>query len=268
MRITHIILGLITTSSLVMPLCAGGAELSGRDIMERNFQAERFPQMHNNETMNMISPDGAVRTRKLSSISKLSPNGIDTSLRTTFEQPADIRGTVFLQIQHSTESDDLWVYLPGLKKVRRLTSGNKKDSFFGSEFSYGDLLVPAVDTFTHTLLRTEVVAGDSCYVVESKPATPQAADDVGYALKRSWILTTNFHEKRIEYYDAANRLLKSQYVSQIQEISTHPSRWWAMQREMLNARSGYRTVIIFDRLDTQTPVSDDVFSAQSLNRGK
>ena len=111
------------------------AELSGRDIMEKNFYAGKVPHLLNESTMTLTNERGQQRVRKMRSASVLQANGIDTRLLIRFLFPGDVQGTGYLQIQHHEGDDDMWIYLPALKKVRRLVANNKKDSFVGSDFS-------------------------------------------------------------------------------------------------------------------------------------
>lgn len=241
--------------------------LSGQEIMERNFYVTKIAFMLNDYTMALINEKGQERVRKLTAVSRLQQNGIDSHLLMRFQFPGDVRGTGFLQLQHFDGEDDLWVYLPGLKKVRRLVANNKRDSFFGSEFSYGDFLLPTADKFRHTVARQEKIDGESCFVIESVPVSDRVASEYGYGKKTSWILSSNYHERRVEYADLQHRPLKVQDVMNLQQIQTRPARWWAKKREMRNLQTGYRSIIVFDKIDTQTPVPKEWFTPQSLSKG-
>ena len=258
---------LLSSAFLVFSYLEVAAELSGREIMEKNFQITKLSRIHNEHTMILVNNKGQERVRKLTAVSLLQPNGVDSHLLIRFQFPGDVRGTGFLQLQHSAGTDELWVYLPGVKKVRRLVASNKRDSFFGSEFTYGDLLLPVVDTFHHTFQRREKLGNDLCLVVESSPANPSIASEYGYSKKVSWILASNFHERRIDYYDERGRPWKTQEASNFQQVQTEPARWWANRREMRNLQTSYKTIIVFDRVDTRRTVPKDLFTPQSLERG-
>ncbi|WP_447978653.1 outer membrane lipoprotein-sorting protein [Candidatus Nitrospira bockiana] len=244
------------------------ADPSARDIMEKNFYATKVRHLVNDSTMTLINEKGQQRLRKMHSVSALQPNGIDSKLMIRFSYPGDVQGTGYLQIQHHDGEDDMWIFLPALKKVRRLVANNKKDSFVGSDFSYGDILLPVVDTYRHRLLKTEVLDGEECYVVESLPATDQIKKDYGYARRVAWIRKSNFMEKKVEYDDASGRPLKTQVIPEVKEVDPQAHRWWAVRREVVNHQTGHRTILVFDALDAGQPIRDDFFTPRYLEREK
>jgi hypothetical protein len=183
-----------------------------------------------------------------------------------FSDPPDVAGTSLLQIEHSEGDDDLWIYLPALKKVRRLVASNKKDSFVGSDFSYGDIAIPKVDWYRHVLRGTETVDGAECWVVESTPATDAVRSNSGYSRKITWVRADNALETKVEYYDLANRLLKTQRVTRHQPVESQPGKWFALGREMTNHQTGHRTLIVATKVDGAVSIRDDVFTARTLER--
>jgi uncharacterized protein len=244
------------------------ADPSGRDIMEKNFYATKISHLTNDSVMTLVNDKGQQRIRKMHAVSVLQPNGIDTKLMIRFQYPADVQGSGYLQVQHHDGEDDMWIYLPALKKVRRLVANNKKDSFVGSDFSYGDILLPTVDVYRRELLRSETVDGEDCYVVESVPASEQIKKDYGYSRWVAWIRKSNFMEKKTEYYDTAGRLLKTQTVPEVKEVDAQAHRWWAVRREVINHQTGHHTLLVFENLDATRAVPEDFFTPRYLEREK
>ena len=162
----------------------------------------------------------------------------------------------------------MWIYLPALKKVRRLVANNKKDSFVGSDFSYGDILVPVVDTYKHTIVKSDVLDGEDCWVIESIPVSEQIKKDYGYGKKTGWIRKSNFMEKKVEFLDAGGRPLKTMVVPEIVEVDAATHKWWALKREVNNHQTGHSTSLTFENLDTKKPVGDDYFTTRYLEREK
>jgi outer membrane lipoprotein-sorting protein len=237
-----------------------------RDIMEKNFFVTKVSSLQLESTMVLINDKGQRRERRSTGLIKLQPNGIDSKLVVRFDTPADIKGTSFLQVEHIDGDDDLWIYLPALKKSRRLVASNKKDSFVGSDFSYGDISLPKVDQYRHTLLRTEKADGVDCYVVESVPANDTVRANSGYSKKLNWVRTDNFVEAKVEYYDLAGRLWKTQIVSRPQLVEPQRARWYPMQREMTNHQNGHRTVISFSKVTPGVAVPDETFTTRYIER--
>lgn len=254
---------------LILGCCAAPAMAADPDahsIMEKNFYVAKTKAIKSANTMLLINNKGQTRERKTRSISKLQNNGTDSNLLITFDSPADIKGTGFLQIEHSAGDDDIWIYLPALKKSRRLVANNKKDGFVGSDFSYGDILLPKVDLYQHTLLRSEVIDGHDCYVVQSLPKDDTTKRNSGYSKKITWVRKDNFLETKVEYFDLTERLLKTQTASDHKLIEPDTKRWIAQRREMVNHQTGHKTVFTFDRTESGVAIADSVFTTRTLER--
>ncbi len=244
------------------------ADLSARDIAEKNFFVTKLDHLINESTMTLTNDKGQQRVRKTVGYSVLQSNGIDSTIMIRFLFPGDVEGTGYLQIQHHDGDDDMWIYLPALKKVRRLVANNKKDSFVGSDFSYGDILLPVVDTYRHTLVRTEILEDEDCYVIESVPANDQIKKDYGYSKKIAWIRKSNFMEKKVEYFDPNGRPLKTQVVPEVKELDPKKRKWWATRREIVNHQTGHRTTLVFDSLNAEQDIREDFFTTRYLQREK
>ncbi len=254
----------------VLGLCFGGgvsaAELSAHDMMQKNFFVAKIKSFKSTGTMVLINDKGQTRERKSSTYSVLQPNGIDSKLLVKFTFPTDIKGTAFLQVEHIEADDDEWIYLPALGKSRRLVANNKKDSFVGSDFSYGDISLPSVELYEHRSLGSEAADGQDCYKVESTPKTESTRDNSGYSRKITWLRKNNFVEAKVEYYDLSNRLLKTQVVSQPQLLEPDTQRWFARHREMTNQQTGHKTVLNFDEVEAAVAVPEDLFTTRYLER--
>lgn len=253
-------------AGLVVQTSIFSAELTAQEIMEKNFFVTKTKTLKSETTMVLTNNKGQTRERKSSTVSKLQANGIDSNLLVKFTTPADIKGTGFLQIEHSESDDDQWIYLPALKKSRRLVANNKKDSFVGSDFSYGDILLPKVNLYLHTLVRSENVDGTDCYVIESLPKDDTVKRDSGYSKKTVWVRKDNFIEHKVEYYDVAGRLLKTQTTGDYKLIEPDTQRWIAQRREMTNHQTGHKTTITFSAVEGGLTLSDDLFTTRYIER--
>jgi len=216
--------------------------------------------------MVLINPQGEKRERKLTNYAKLQRDGVDNLLLAKFLEPADVRGTGFLQVEHSNADDDQWIFLPALAKSRRLVANNKKDSFFGSDFSYGDITLPKVDAYKHTLKGTETIGGLDYYVIESVPASDTLKDDTGYSRKITWVRKDNFLEGKVEYYDLNGELFKTQITADHKKLESDPDRWLALRREMTNVQTGHKTIFTFDQVTNGAGIEEGLFTTRSLER--
>ena len=261
---------IVTLVAFLATASASGAApvngLSAHDLMEKNFFVSRLPSVKSEATMVLINEKGQTRERQSTTYSVLQPNGIDSKLLVRFTTPADIRGTAFLQVEHIDSDDDEWIYLPALGKSRRLVANNKKDSFVGSDFSYGDLSLPKVDLFEHRLLGSPSIDGYNCYLIESIPKSESTKSDLGFSRKLTWLRQDNFLEVKVEYYDLSARLLKTQLISNHKLLEPNTQRWLALHREMTNQQTGHRTLFNFDRVESGSHIEDDLFTTRYLER--
>jgi outer membrane lipoprotein-sorting protein len=235
-------------------------------MMQRNFNATKVSGFNGSVTMVLINDQGKKRVRKINMWSKLRGDSSDAEVLMRFDEPLDVKGTGFLQIENSAADDDMWVFLPALGKTRRLVASNKRDSFFGTDFSYGDVLLPAVEKYQHTWQRDEVIDGADCHVIESKPIDTKTRDDSGYSRKIVWVEAKSFLERKVEYYDVDGKLLKTQLTFDVQAVEPARQRWMPMRREMVNHQTGHKTLYQFDRFTLDRQLTDSFFSLRSLER--
>lgn len=248
--------------ALFSVFCASAADAV--DVMEKNFMSTKVPGFSGDVTMRLVDARGETRVRRMAVRSRLRENGVDSAVLTRFAQPADIKGTGFLQLENRAADDDIWVYLPALGKIRRLAANNKRDSFFGTDFAYGDILLPAVAKYQHALLRNEAVDGSDCYVIESKPRDAKTRDDFGYSRRVTWVDARSFVERKVEYYDLAGRLLKTQTTFDVKQVDAGKGRWLPMRRQMVNHQTGHTTIYQFERFDLRGDLRDANFTVRQL----
>ena len=132
-----------------------------------------------------------------------------------FDQPRDVKGTAVLTWSHSLKPDDQWIFLPALKRVKRISSKNKSGPFMGSEFAYEDIASQEVDKYQHVYLRDEKANGLDCYVVERRPKYKYS----GYTRQHIWIDKQHYRPQKIDYYDRKNALLKTPDIQGLPTIS-------------------------------------------------
>jgi outer membrane lipoprotein-sorting protein len=241
-------------------------ELTAKDIMQRNFDVSRISDVTMTNRLTLFNPSGQTRLRITKGASKLQKNGVDYSRMIKFLEPADVRGTGVLTIEHSGGDDDVWVYLPALKKSRRIASSEKSSSFMGTEFSYADILSPKVEDYRHTLLRTETHNGVDCFVIESLPVSAKVEEETGYSRKVSWIRKDNFVENKVEYFDQTNTLLKTLVTENITELDTKRHKWMPLKRDMTNHQTNRRTMMEMQNVRANTGVKEDQFTIKYLER--
>jgi len=239
---------------------------SAEDIMAKNLLATKVADSTTHSTFRLINASGQERVRETDGDSKLIAGTTDNRRLVSFLSPSDIRGTKTLLIEHSNAEDDMWIYLPAMKKVRRLVASNKKDSFVGTDFSYGDVIGYKVEEWSHKLVREENVAGRDCYVVESTPKSPEIAANTGYSKRIGWIDQESFVALRTEIYDLNGLLLKKLTDEDVQKVDPTHNRYQPMKLTAENVQTGHKTVIEFKNFKADVGIGDDVFTARSLER--
>jgi outer membrane lipoprotein-sorting protein len=241
-----------------------GSAVNAPEVMQHNFMASKISAFTGDVTIKLVTSQGQERVRKLRMWSKLRDKTTESEVLLRFDQPGDIKGTGFLQIENAAADDDIWVFLPALGKTRRMVANAKRDSFFGTDFSYGDILLPAVSRYEHTYLRTEKLDSDTCDVIESKPKDGKTRDESGYSRKLIWLDAANHVERKVEYYDLAGALLKTQRAYEVQQVEA--SRWLPLRREMINHQTGHKTLYQLDHITLDTKSNEEFFTARNLER--
>jgi len=171
-------------------------------------------------------------------------------------------------VEHADRDDDMWVYLPALKKVRRLASSNKKDSFVGTDLSYGDVIGHKVRDWNYKLIGEQDAAGQRLYVIECIPKTTEVAANSGYSKRIHWINSESFVAEKSEFYDAQGQLLKTAISAEIRRMDDKKGRWQPMHVEVHQHQTGHTTVIEFNRFSVSQGVSDEFFSPRYMEKEK
>lgn len=236
------------------------------EIMTKSFLTTRVADSTTDVTMRLINASGQERVRETTGPSKLIPGTTDNRRLITFQAPADVHGTKTLLVEHSMRDDDMWIFLPAMKKVRRLVASNKKDSFVGTDFSYGDVIGHKVAEWDHKLLREEKLDGKDCYVVESTPKRPEVRENSGYSKYVSWIDKESWVEVHTEVYDTSGELLKKITNSDVRKVDPKNDKWFAMKQMAENVETGHKTILEFKNYKANVGVRDDVFTPRSLEK--
>lgn len=184
-------------------------------------------------------------------------------------EPANVKDTGFLTFDYAEleKEDDQWLYLPAMRKVRRISASNKGDYFLGTDLTYDDLKRDAkvsAHEYTWTLKGTEAVDGVECHVLEGTPISEQVVEELGYSKGVIYVNPANWVVVRYVYWDVNGNPLK-----QIDNLNiTQIDGIWTFSRLVaVNHKTGHKTVLEFTSTSYTTPIDDDLFSDQALLRG-
>ena len=239
---------------------------TAREIMDKVSQTRKLAGSEAVVQMGIASGDGQMREREIAMATKLYDNGKTEKRIYKFLSPAEIKGTGVLVFDYETEADDMWVYLPALRKTRRIISSQRSQSFMGSEFSYGDLNVPPLDDYTYKLVQEEAYGGEPCWVIDVLPKTAEIASSEGYSRKTYWISRQKYALRRGLFYDAKGELLKELKADDLQLLDPKQQRYRPMRMEMINKQNGRRSVFTSKKVTLAPAANDEYFTPRYLER--
>ena len=185
----------------------------------------------------------------------------DKSL-TIFDEPKDVRGTALLTFTHQVDSDDQWLYLPALKRVKRIASRNKSGPFMGSEFAFEDMSSQEVEKYDYKYIKDEACGELTCFVVERFPKD----ENSGYTRQISWIDQTEYRIQKVEYYDRKESLLKTFTASNYQQYLNQ--YWRPLENLMVNHQTKKSTTLTWENYQFQSGLEDGDFTKNSLKRAR
>jgi outer membrane lipoprotein-sorting protein len=252
----------VVVGLLPFALVAETAEEKGLAIaVEADKRDEGFGDSTANMTMVLKNKQGDTSTRYIR-IKTLEVIGDGDKSMSIFDEPADVKGTAFLTFSHAIKPDEQWLYLPALKRVKRINSKNKSGPFMGSEFAYEDIASQEVEKYTYKYLRDETLNGIDCFVIERYPAYEHS----GYTRQVGWINKAEYRPEKIVFYDRKNSLLKTLTYDGYQQYLD--KFWRADQMNMENHQTGKSTTLTWSNYQFRTGLEDSDFNKNSLKRAK
>ncbi len=199
--------------------------------------------------------EAAIRTMR-SKVLEVSEDG-DKSIF-VFDDPRDVKGTALLTFAHKSGEDDQWLYLPALKRVKRIASKNKSGPFMGSEFAYEDMSSQEVDKYEYRYLREEVVDGRAMFVIEQFPVDKKS----GYTRQIIWIGKEHYRPFRVDYYDRKHTHLKTLTFL---DYKRYLDKYWRAQKmDMENHQTGKSTTLEWGEFIFRNGYTDRDFNRNSL----
>lgn len=255
MRLRIIIVALVI--ALALPALAFAEELSGKQIVEKMRDRQTSDTLIMQVKMTITDKRGDQRIRSIVNRMKDAPAGGKTVV--TFLKPDDVKGTKFLVIEHKKGDDEQMLYMPALKKVRRITSKQRSGKFMGTDFSYADLQSHDPEKGTHKRLEDQNLDGNDCYQIQSTPNDPE---DYNYSKIKYWVRKDNDIPVKAEFYDMAGALLKVLTVTKIEKDSK--GDWIVRDTLMKNVQKNTSTRMEIQQYKSGVDIADDYFSERFL----
>lgn len=255
---------IVVSATCLGPVVDGAESAEERGLAiarERDRRDSGFGDSRADATMVLRTRQGE-ESRRTMRVDRLEQEDDGDKTLVVFNDPPDVKGTALLTYTHRKGSDDQWLYLPALKRVKRISSGNRSGPFVGSEFSYEDLLSEELAKYTYRYVREERFAGNDCHVVERQPVYGNS----GYTKQVLWLDKAEFRLWKIDYYDRKQSRLKTLTYSGYQQ---YLGRFWrASSFSMVNHQNGKSTEILFHRWAFRTGLTDRDFDQSSLRRAR
>lgn len=234
---------------------------SARDISEKATDVMEISAMEMVTTLEIYDQKGRVRIRKVATATRKFKDVTKTMIK--FLAPADVKGTAMLIYDYENKSDDMWIYMPALRKTRRIVSSEKGKNFMGSEFTNADMSKPDMDDFTYKILSKETFDGRSCWKIEAVCKDEDVEDEYGFSKRISWIEEKTWLVQKIEFYDIDGELHK---IQRIKAYKKQPSgKYFAFYMEKKNVQNGRKSVMKVDEFQVNSSMKEAAFAPALLN---
>lgn len=230
--------------------------LTAKEIVDKAYNREVPKTSFARSRMLIVDEKGETREREIITYTG-EFRGIRKSL-IKFIQPSDVKDTSFLHIENPKGDDEQFLYIPAIKKMRRIAASQRSSSFMGSDFSYADFEKRDVDKAQHNLLGEEIYKEQETYVVESIPQ-----DEPEYLKFVQWIRKDNFVPVRIDFYDKKGNLIKRLEAEKLELIDGY---WITTKTVMNSLMKNRKTVIEIMEIKNNIDIPEKYFLPQNLGK--
>ncbi len=240
---------------------------SGDEIAARINARNDGDSVARSMIMELLDKRGKKRTRKTRSFRKYFET--EKRIAIFFEKPRNVRDTAFLTFDYleDAEEDAQWLYLPALRRVRRISGSDRGDYFMGTDFTYDDIRQDTKvsrSDYNRTTLGMGEVDGRACYIMEGIPASEDIAEQLGYSRTLSCVDAEIWMVLKSEIWDLQGKKLKTIYTRDIRQVQ---GIWTSHRLEAENHKTGHKTTFIMSDVDYLAELSDDLFTRSALKRG-
>jgi hypothetical protein len=248
--------------ALILPLLQAAAQQPDASlIMNKSRDQSITGSLNATVVLTITEKGGSTRNRTISMMTKSYDDGLEKRI-IRFIEPADVRGTSMLVFDNKNSADEMWIYLPALKKTRRIVTSEKGKSFMSSEFSNADMSSPSVSDFTHRHLEKSGI--NNQWIIESIPVNEDKADEYGFSRKISYISIDKNQVLKMEFYNFENRLFK---VIEIKSIfPLREGKYMVKDMVSSNLSTNRKSEILFTNINEGAKIEDSSFTIQNLER--
>jgi hypothetical protein len=247
------------------PLKGFPADLTGREIMERQQDRHALETETSTIVMLLLDDKGNQTTRIMRRWSKRFPDGLYRNL-CVFLEPRDIAGTALLTWQLEEGKSKQWLYLPGQETLRRIASQGRKSYFMGTDFTYEDLQPDTLENYQYEVKGSETLDGDPCTIIEITPGSKEIERESAYSKRLTWIRKDLLYPVKVEFYDRRGKCIKTQTNHEL--IPLEGEAWTAKKALMINHRTDHKTIMGLKTCETGHTIDDSIFTERHILSGK
>ena len=259
-------LTILSTLLFVCSTLIAQEEFTAKQIIDRSNEVRKVAGMESVATLTIVDSKGRERVRKTAQVTKLYDNGDTEKKLVRFLSPADVKGTGLLTFDYEDKDDDMWLFMPALRKTRRIISSEKAKNFMGSEFSYADMTPPLLDDFSYKKLGEQEIEGTLCWEIEMVPVDDDIADENGFSKRISYIAKKDFVIRKSVYYDLDGELHKELAIKEVKELDPENHKYRPMHMIMVNKQNGRKSIMKVDKIQFNPDVKDEYFTTRYLER--
>lgn len=260
----------ILLPALALLLANTGFAMDAREIMQKVYDREDGNNAVMDMEMLLVDSKGDQRQRVVKSWRRdAGEQGKDTETIMFFLEPADVKNTGFLTYDYddSAKDDDQWLYLPALKKTKRIASSDKSSSFMGTDFTYADMTKRNINNYAYTLLKEDVVEGNKVWVIESVPANEKEREETGYSKSIAFVRQDNFVVVRGVSILQTGGKVKYMEIRKLEQVD---GIWVGTETVMTTKKDKaveHQTVLKSRNVQFNQPLQNDLFTTRRLEQG-
>jgi outer membrane lipoprotein-sorting protein len=261
---------IITIGIALVSILASSAyaqeNMDAKKIQAKSLEATRVAGTESLSTMTIINQKGKQRVRKMAIATKLYDEGQTEKKLIRFLSPSDVKDVGFLTFDYNKKDDDKWIYMPALRKTRRIISSENAKSFMGSEFSYADMTLPNLEEYTYKYLGEKVINDVPCYKIEIIPINDEVIDKNGFTKKISFIGKADFVLRKAIYYDLFEEVEKIMIVSSVIEVDKKNHKFRFGRIEIENVKNGRKSISETEQIVFNPNIPDEYFTSRYLEK--
>lgn len=266
-KIFYMLLVCFLVLSFLASVSAGRDDPEARKIMEKVDERDDGDNLTFDMEMILIDKNQNQRLRRIVNFQK--DKGKDTYKLMFFKYPADVKDTGFLTFDYDdwNKDDDQWLYLPALRKTKRIASTDRSGSFMGSDFNYSDMTSRNLEDYDYAIIKEMAVRGNPVWVIQAVPRTDEIIEETGYFKSIGFVRKDNYFIVRAIHFVNGKKQLKYMDVKQLKKID---DIWVGTLIEMTTRqgkRMVHKTILKKDNIKFNQNLDESIFSIRRLEKG-